>query len=64
MLAIQMKEIGSKSLWQWHINTIIDNLDIIHCPVFFIKNNVLETGFCLRPQVKTLLTTVGPNRQS
>jgi hypothetical protein len=32
--------------------TVIDLLDIIHRPVFFIKNNVSETGFSLRPQAK------------
>jgi hypothetical protein len=29
--------LGSKSLWRWHINTIIDLLDIIHHPVFLLK---------------------------
>jgi hypothetical protein len=28
------KQTGSKSLWRWHINTIISLLDIIHRPVF------------------------------
>jgi hypothetical protein len=37
-------------------------LDIIHRLVFIIKNNVSETGFCLRPQVKPY--SVGPDRQS
>jgi hypothetical protein len=32
--------------------SIINLLDIIHRPVF-IKNNVSETGFCLRPQIKS-----------
>jgi hypothetical protein len=40
-------------------STTINLLDIIHCPVF-IKNNVSETGFCLRPQVKAY--SAGSNR--
>jgi hypothetical protein len=32
--------------------TIIMFLDIIHRVVHFLKHNVSETGFCLRPQVK------------
>jgi hypothetical protein len=27
-------------------------LDTIHRLVYFLENNVSETGFCLRPQVK------------
>jgi hypothetical protein len=34
------------------MNTIIMFLDIIHRPVFSLKHNVLETGFCLRFQVE------------
>jgi hypothetical protein len=34
------------------INTIIVFLDIIHIPLFYLKYNVSETGFCLRLQVK------------
>jgi hypothetical protein len=49
-------------LWRWHINKIIDFLEIIHHPVIFIKNNVSETGFCLHPQVEAY--SVWPNRQS
>jgi hypothetical protein len=37
--------------------TIIDFSDIIHRPVF-IQKNVSETGMCLRPQVKRLLSWV------
>jgi hypothetical protein len=39
--------------------TIIDFLDIIHNPVFLLKNNVSETGLRLRPPAKAYL--VGPN---
>jgi hypothetical protein len=28
-------------------------LDIVHRPVFILKHNVSETGFCLRPKIKT-----------
>jgi hypothetical protein len=32
---------------------IIDFLDIIHRPIFFLfKNNISETGLCLRSQAK------------
>jgi hypothetical protein len=27
-------------------------MDIIHRPVFYLKHNVSETGFCLRLQVE------------
>jgi hypothetical protein len=33
-------------------------LDIIHRPVYILKHNVSETGFCFRLQVK--LTQLGP----
>jgi hypothetical protein len=33
---------SSKNLRRWHINTIIDLLDIIHSPVFLYKSNVSE----------------------
>jgi hypothetical protein len=39
----------------------IDFLDIILHPVILLKNNVSETEFCLRPQVKAY--SVGPNGQ-
>jgi hypothetical protein len=35
-----------------YLLTSIIFLDIIHRLVHFLKNNVLETGFCLRPRVK------------
>jgi hypothetical protein len=35
-------------------------LDIIHRPVFNVKQDVSETTFCLRPQVQDF--SVGPNR--
>jgi hypothetical protein len=34
--------------------TIIEFLDIIHCLVFYLKHNVLETRFCLHLQVKDI----------
>jgi hypothetical protein len=27
----------SKSSWRWYINTVTDSLDIIHRPVFYLK---------------------------
>jgi hypothetical protein len=42
------------------LDTIIEFLDIIHRPAFYLKHNVSETGFCLRLQVKAY--SVGPNR--
>jgi hypothetical protein len=38
--------------------TIIEFLGIIHCPVFNLKHNVLETVFCLELQIKAY--SVGP----
>jgi hypothetical protein len=35
------------------IRTTITILDIIHRPVFYLKHNVSETGFCLRLHVET-----------
>jgi hypothetical protein len=32
---------------QRYINITITILNIIHRPVFYLKNNVSETGFCL-----------------
>jgi hypothetical protein len=44
-------------------STIINLLDIIQRSVFFfVIKNVSETGFCLRPRVKSY--SVGPKRQS
>jgi hypothetical protein len=40
------------------LNTIIVFLDIIYRPVFNLKHNLLETGLCLRLQVKP--TQLGP----
>jgi hypothetical protein len=38
-------------------------LDIIRRPVFYLKHGVLETGFCLRLQVRgdRLALSTGPN---
>jgi hypothetical protein len=44
------------------LNTIIEFMDITHRPVYYLKHNVSETGFCLLPQVKAY--SAGPNRQS
>jgi hypothetical protein len=38
--------------------TTITILDIIHDPVFYVKHDVSEIGFCLRLQAE--LTQVGP----
>jgi hypothetical protein len=38
--------------WRWYINIIITILDIIHRPVFYLKHNVWETGFCPCLQVE------------
>jgi hypothetical protein len=36
------------SLWRWYINIIIPILDIIHCPVFYLKKQDFSgSGFCL-----------------
>jgi hypothetical protein len=50
---------GCTLLWETYLSTSIMFLDIIHClvlsvnrPVYCSKHNVLETGFCLRLQVK------------
>lgn len=29
---------------------ITESLDIIHCPIFLIKNNVSDTGLYIHPQ--------------
>jgi hypothetical protein len=42
----------SIGLWRWYINISITILDIILRPVFYLKHDVLETGFCLRLQVE------------
>jgi hypothetical protein len=38
------------TLWQWYIKITITILDI-PCPVFYLKHDVSETGFCLSLQV-------------
>jgi hypothetical protein len=43
-----MRSVG---LWRWYINITITILDIIHLPVF-IENDVFQTDFYLRLQVK------------
>jgi hypothetical protein len=48
----------STGLWRWYINITITILDIIHRPVFYLKDNVSETGFSFRPQVEP--TNLGP----
>jgi hypothetical protein len=42
----------SIGLWRWYINITITILGIIHRPVFYLKCNVMETGFSLRPEVE------------
>jgi hypothetical protein len=54
-----MRSIG---LRRWYINVTIAVLDIIHGSVFYLKHDVSDTGFCLRPQMKP--TQSGPNRSS
>jgi hypothetical protein len=41
-----------------HVTTNIMFLDVIQRPVYISKQNVSETGFCLRLQVKP--TQLGP----
>jgi hypothetical protein len=43
---------------RWYFNITITILDIIRCPVFYLKPNVSETGFCLRFQAES--TQLGP----
>jgi hypothetical protein len=50
--SVYTKQARSKRLWRWYININIMFLDITHRPVFVLKHNVSETGFCLRLQVK------------
>jgi hypothetical protein len=38
----------STGLWRWYINVTTTILDIINRPIFYLKLNVSETGFCLR----------------
>jgi hypothetical protein len=46
----------------YYSDTSVTILDIIHRPVFYLKRNVSETGFCLRLQLVSL-RTLGPNEQ-
>jgi hypothetical protein len=44
--------IGPKSLWQWHVNTIIDLLDIMHWLVFlyvyiYVFHSCIYTRTCI-----------------
>jgi hypothetical protein len=48
----------SIGLWRWYINATITILDIIHCPVFFFKQDASKTGLCLHLQAEP--TEVGP----
>jgi hypothetical protein len=41
-----------------YIDIIIITLDIIHYTLFYLKHNVLETGFCIRIQAEP--TQLGP----
>jgi hypothetical protein len=52
------KFLRSIGLWRWYINITITILDIIHRPVFYLKHDVSETGFCLHLRVE--LTQLGP----
>jgi hypothetical protein len=38
----------SIGLWRWYINTYVTFLDIIHHPVFYLKQHVSETRLCLQ----------------
>jgi hypothetical protein len=51
----------SIGLWRWYINIAINILDIIHRPIFYLKYDVSEAGFCLRIQVET--TQLGPTNR-
>jgi hypothetical protein len=55
-----MQNMRTNKIWQ--LVTIIEILDIIHPLFFYLKHNVSETIFCLRPQVKA--HSGGFNRQS
>jgi hypothetical protein len=44
----------SVGLWRWCINITITILDIILCPVSYLKHEVSETGFCLRFPVEPI----------
>jgi hypothetical protein len=54
---------GSIGLWRRYNNMTITILDFIHCPVFYLKLEDSETGFCLRLQVEpTQMGSVSVNR--
>jgi hypothetical protein len=40
----------SIGLWRWYSNTTITILGIIHRPVFYLRHDASETGFCLHLQ--------------
>jgi hypothetical protein len=42
----------SIGLWRLYINITIIILDIIHRPVFYLKQDISETTFCPRPQTE------------
>jgi hypothetical protein len=48
----------SIDLRRWYINVTITILDIIHRPVFYLKQNVSVTGFFFRLQMEP--TQLGP----
>jgi hypothetical protein len=50
-----MRSVG---LWSWYVNITITILDIVHRPIFYLKQDVSETGFCLHHEVEH--THVGP----
>jgi hypothetical protein len=42
-----------KGLWRWYINITITILDIVHRPVFYLNDDILEIGFFLRFQMES-----------
>jgi hypothetical protein len=48
----------SVSLYQWDLNITVTVLDIISCPVFCLKDDILETELCIRHQAES--TQLGP----
>jgi hypothetical protein len=57
ILVIFLRSIG---LCRWYISITI--LDIIHLPVFYLKHDFSETGFCLCLQAEPTLS-IGPRIQ-
>jgi hypothetical protein len=45
-------------LWRRHISVTVTILDIIQRPVFYLKHDLSEAGFCRRLQVEP--TQLGP----